>query len=404
MSMLETICIGNTDELAKIESLPSVCLAKTILEPILSETSALEEMSLSRLQASKSSRIGAFAATAAKDYDIHLLPWAFVVACLSDSAAEEINNQNIGFGSEALEEEVVPLPKVPERCQLIDEEQAFGVMVDYAHTPDTLSRLLDTVRELSPWRIITVIGCGRDRDKGKRPMMAKIAMNKSDVTMLKLNNPRTEDPCKSSLVQEINNQNIGFRSLALEEEPAPLPEALMALYFSSVTLPSSKFPTNLVSNHVFQKSLIITKCEQTNDSSELSADQNSTLKIGSAIIVVDAPKTIKTAASIPCLRVNTDLVKTGDVGRLLFEGIADLESFLKMCQKLGFLVMLRPGPYICAEWDFRGFPAWMFSTEPALRLRSSDPAFLHLVDRWWGMMLPKIASLLYSNEGPIIMV
>ncbi|KAF9625850.1 hypothetical protein IFM89_027461 [Coptis chinensis] len=93
--------------------------------------------------------------------------------------------------------------------------------------------------------------------------------------------------------------------------------ALMALSFSSVTLPSSKFPTNSVSNHVFQKSLIITKCEQTNDSSELSADQNSTLKIGSAIIVVDAPKTIKTAASISCLKVNADLVKTGDVGRIV---------------------------------------------------------------------------------------
>ncbi|KAF9592296.1 hypothetical protein IFM89_013522 [Coptis chinensis] len=93
--------------------------------------------------------------------------------------------------------------------------------------------------------------------------------------------------------------------------------ALMALSFSSVILPSSKFPTNSVSNHGFQKSLIITKCEQTNDSSELSADRNSTLKIGSAIIVVDAPKTIKTAASVPCLRVNTDLVKAGDVGRIV---------------------------------------------------------------------------------------
>ncbi|KAF9616972.1 hypothetical protein IFM89_033042 [Coptis chinensis] len=91
-------------------------------------------------------------------------------------------------------------------------------------------------------------------------------------------------------------------------------------------------------------------------------------------------------------------------GEWMFEGIADLESFLKMCHKLGFLVMLRPGPYICAEWDFGGFPAWMLSIEPALRLRSSDPAFLQLVDRWWGMLLPKIASLLYSNEGPIIMV
>ncbi|KAF9615239.1 hypothetical protein IFM89_022501 [Coptis chinensis] len=180
------------------------------------------------------------------------------------SLEQEINNQNIGFGSLALEEEAAPLPKwllgrhnivaavavgivvgaplegivrgieevdlVPGRCELIDEEHAFGVIVDYAHTPNALSRLLDIVRELSPRRIITVIGYGGDRDRGKRPMIAKIATDKSDVTMLTSNNPRTEDPCKSiSLVQEINNQNIGFGSLALEEEPAPLPKGIEGL-------------------------------------------------------------------------------------------------------------------------------------------------------------------------------
>ncbi|XP_026450501.1 beta-galactosidase 17-like [Papaver somniferum] len=66
--------------------------------------------------------------------------------------------------------------------------------------------------------------------------------------------------------------------------------------------------------------------------------------------------------------------------------------------------MLRPGPYICGEWDFGGFPAWLLSIEPPLKLRSSDPAFLHLVEKWWGVLLPKIAPLLYNNGGPIIMV
>ncbi|XP_057462344.1 UDP-N-acetylmuramoyl-L-alanyl-D-glutamate--2,6-diaminopimelate ligase MurE homolog, chloroplastic-like isoform X2 [Actinidia eriantha] len=83
---------------------------------------------------------------------------------------------------------------VPGRCELIDEEQAFGVIVDYAHSPDALSRLLDFVRELEPRRIITVIGCGGDRDRGKRPIMAKIATDKSDVTLLTSDNPRSEDP------------------------------------------------------------------------------------------------------------------------------------------------------------------------------------------------------------------
>ncbi|KAF7810301.1 UDP-N-acetylmuramoyl-L-alanyl-D-glutamate--2,6-diaminopimelate ligase MurE-like protein, chloroplastic [Senna tora] len=83
---------------------------------------------------------------------------------------------------------------VPGRCELIDEEQAFGVIVDYAQTPDALSRLLDFVRELGPRRIITVFGCCGESDRGKRPMMTKIATDKSDVTILTSDNPKKEDP------------------------------------------------------------------------------------------------------------------------------------------------------------------------------------------------------------------
>ncbi|KAL3366398.1 hypothetical protein AABB24_011195 [Solanum stoloniferum] len=91
-------------------------------------------------------------------------------------------------------------------------------------------------------------------------------------------------------------------------------------------------------------------------------------------------------------------------GQLVFKGIADIFSFLNLCQKLDLLVMLRVGPYICAEWDFGGFPAWLLTIEPAVRLRSSDPAFINLVERWWGILLPKIVSYAYKNGGPIIMV
>ncbi|PWA63941.1 beta-galactosidase 17 [Artemisia annua] len=91
-------------------------------------------------------------------------------------------------------------------------------------------------------------------------------------------------------------------------------------------------------------------------------------------------------------------------GQLDFDGIADIVSFLELCHKLDLLVLLRPGPYICAEWDFGGFPAWLLSKEPALKLRSSDPAYLALVDSWWGILLPKIDHLLYHKGGPIVMV
>lgn len=83
---------------------------------------------------------------------------------------------------------------VPGRCELIDEEQAFGVIVDHARTPDALSRLLDSVRELRPKRIITVIGCCGEKERAKRPMMTKIATDKSEVTMLTSDSPGKEDP------------------------------------------------------------------------------------------------------------------------------------------------------------------------------------------------------------------
>ncbi|XP_021757620.1 uncharacterized protein LOC110722654 [Chenopodium quinoa] len=83
---------------------------------------------------------------------------------------------------------------VPGRCEVIDEEQAFGVIVDHACTPPALSRLLDSVRELKPRRIITVIGSCGEKERGKRPLLTKIATDKSDVTMLTSDNPGSEDP------------------------------------------------------------------------------------------------------------------------------------------------------------------------------------------------------------------
>ncbi|KAK9147483.1 hypothetical protein Scep_006240 [Stephania cephalantha] len=98
----------------------------------------------------------------------------------------------VGAPLEEIVRGIEEVDSVPGRCELIDEEQAFGVIVDYAHTPDALSRLLDSVRELGPRRIIT--GCAGESDRGKRPLMTKIATDKSEVTMLTSDNPKNEDP------------------------------------------------------------------------------------------------------------------------------------------------------------------------------------------------------------------
>lgn len=85
---------------------------------------------------------------------------------------------------------------VPGRCEIVTKgyNLDFEVIVDYAHTPDGLENILKTVREFTKGRLITVFGCGGDRDKTKRPIMGKIASTLSDITVITSDNPRTEEP------------------------------------------------------------------------------------------------------------------------------------------------------------------------------------------------------------------
>jgi UDP-N-acetylmuramoyl-L-alanyl-D-glutamate--2,6-diaminopimelate ligase len=85
-------------------------------------------------------------------------------------------------------------PQVPGRLERIDEGQDFVVLVDYAHTPDGLANVISAVRGVTAGRVITVFGCGGDRDPDKRPLMGRVAGTLSDVAVLTSDNPRTEDP------------------------------------------------------------------------------------------------------------------------------------------------------------------------------------------------------------------
>src|SRR5881227_866334 len=103
-------------------------------------------------------------------------------------------------------------PQVPGRLELVPARRQFQVFVDYAHTPDALGNVLKTLRELEPQRLITVFGCGGDRDRKKRPLMAEIADRLADYSIITSDNPRKEDP--NAIVSEIEK---GFRSTHYEK-------------------------------------------------------------------------------------------------------------------------------------------------------------------------------------------
>jgi UDP-N-acetylmuramoyl-L-alanyl-D-glutamate--2,6-diaminopimelate ligase len=102
---------------------------------------------------------------------------------------------------DAIARGVRELRGVPGRFEAVDEGQPFAVLVDYAHTPDSLENVLRTARELARNRVICVFGCGGDRDRGKRPVMGRIATDLADVAIVTSDNPRSEEP--EAIIAEI---------------------------------------------------------------------------------------------------------------------------------------------------------------------------------------------------------
>lgn len=100
----------------------------------------------------------------------------------------------LGIDPEAIVMGLETMRVVPGRVERVDEGQDFTVVVDYAHSPDSLDNLLSTVSRLPHQRLITVFGCGGNRDRKKRPIMGEIAAQKSDMVIATSDNPRAEDP------------------------------------------------------------------------------------------------------------------------------------------------------------------------------------------------------------------
>lgn len=99
-----------------------------------------------------------------------------------------------GISLEKIKEGLEYIKGISGRSEVIDSGRGFTLVIDYAHTPDGLENILNTVREYAKGRIITLFGCGGDRDKTKRPIMGEVAAKLSDICIVTSDNPRTEEP------------------------------------------------------------------------------------------------------------------------------------------------------------------------------------------------------------------
>jgi len=115
------------------------------------------------------------------------------LSAISACLCFDVNSNDIIKGLENL--------KVPGRAELVETNKNFTVMVDYAHSPDSLENILETVKGYAKGRIVVVFGCGGDRDRTKRPIMGQIAGELADFTVISSDNPRTEEP--EAIISEI---------------------------------------------------------------------------------------------------------------------------------------------------------------------------------------------------------
>jgi UDP-N-acetylmuramoyl-L-alanyl-D-glutamate--2,6-diaminopimelate ligase len=119
----------------------------------------------------------------------------------------------LGIADEEIAAGLARLDGVPGRFESVDEGQPFTVLIDYAHTPDSLENVLQSARGLTGERVICVFGCGGDRDRGKRPLMGRIAAELADLAIVTSDNPRSEDP--RAIIEEI----LSGAEADLEVEP-----------------------------------------------------------------------------------------------------------------------------------------------------------------------------------------
>ena len=130
----------------------------------------------------------------------------------------------LGIGKNIILEKLKDIKGAPGRFELVNCGQDYIVVVDYAHTGDALENILKSINELKKGRVITVFGCGGDRDATKRPIMGEIAQRLSDIAILTSDNPRTENP--HLIIEDVKKGMNGDHYLVEEDREQAIVKAI----------------------------------------------------------------------------------------------------------------------------------------------------------------------------------
>ncbi|MFK5925528.1 MAG: UDP-N-acetylmuramoyl-L-alanyl-D-glutamate--2,6-diaminopimelate ligase [Desulfuromusa sp.] len=135
--------------------------------------------------------------------------------------------QQFKISNEEIAKGISLAPQVPGRVEKIKNNKGILALVDYSHTADALEQALKTLSKLNPQRLLTVVGCGGDRDKGKRPMMAAVAVKYSNLSIFTSDNPRTEDPL--DILEQIRGGAVAAGSQELNENQATVEDGFLVI-------------------------------------------------------------------------------------------------------------------------------------------------------------------------------
>lgn len=174
-------------------------------------------------------------------------------------AAISVANK-LGINAELIKEALLTV-RVPGRSELVDNKKGLTIMIDYAHSPESLQNILSAVKSYTRGKVISVFGCGGDRDKTKRPIMGQISANIADFTIITSDNPRTENPAE--IIKEIEEgaKKTKGKYITIENRTEAIKYAInMATKIDIIVLAGKGHETyqeiNGVKNHYDEREII----------------------------------------------------------------------------------------------------------------------------------------------------